>query len=272
MSRHCWEENLARLQSRLDEYAKTNGLVATGSIFKKCGSLSQSLYLAHSTADAKFSRVCESNRLCSPQRLHAEGIKPLATDSVEATLGTANSVFFYAAPFRFPHTGCGFLFNHRLEQAHRDDGVAVPFDSGGLVNVFTRPNPAESAVEFLARHELPLPEHRDYLRKSLEQLFAHPLDYLNGNDPRHPGPIGLTGGDRRRWTHEVRLPDQVYVKTGWLQALFIPVSRVADAPIQKMLRWCEHQGIDIESFHGSRENDFETLLRACVDYIHRKLL
>lgn len=142
--------------------------------------------------------------------------------------------------------------------------------SGKSISGWT--DPAENPADFLARHELPLPEHRNYLRKSLELLFARPRDYLEGKDPRWPGPVGLSGDNRRRWTHEVRLPDQVYVKTGWLQALFIPVSRVADAPIQKMLRWCEHQGIDIESFHASRENDFETLLRACVDYIRRKLL
>jgi hypothetical protein len=199
-------------------------------------------------------------------------MQPLRPGSVKAVLGTVNAVFLYAAPFRFPATGCGVLFAARLEAMCREEGLATPFDSGGLLHVFTRADPAEAPAAFLARHELPLPDHRQYLEASLSLLFSTPLDYLHGNDPAWPGPIGLAGGDRRRWTHEVRLPDQTFLRTGYLQAVFVPISRVADPHIEGMLRWCEHSGVDYVSFNASRENDFETLKRECVDYITRTIL
>ena len=52
----------------------------------------------------------------------------------------------------------------------------------------------------------------------------------------------------------------------------MPISRVADPCIEQMLRWCEHSGVDYISFNASRENDFETLKRECVDYITRTIL
>jgi hypothetical protein len=243
-----------------------------GPVPPEAATLAQSVYLAHSTSEANFSFICDSNRLLSPQRLHEEAIKTLKSGSVEAVLGTANAVFLYAAPFRRPATGCGVLFAAGLETDYREEGLATPFDSGGLLHLFTRTDPAEAPAAFLARHELPLPDHRRYLEASLSLLFTTPLDYLHGNDPVWPGPIGLTGGDRRRWTHEVRLPDQIYLRTGYLQAVFAPVSRVADPRIYGMLRWCEHSGVDYVPFNASRGDDFETLKRECVDYITSTIL
>jgi hypothetical protein len=204
--------------------------------------------------------------------LDSEGIKPLAPNCPERALGTEDFVFLYAGPFCFPHTGCGLLFSHRLEEEHREEGAATAFDSGGLMNHFARPDPSENPAAFLARHDWPLPEHRDYLERALGVLFADPVDYLRGVSPRWPGPIGLTGGDRRRWTHEVRVPRQVFVKTGHLRAVFAPLSRAADPEIRALRRWCKQQGVDYVKFHASHEDDFETLRRECVDYITAQLL
>jgi hypothetical protein len=74
-------------------------------------------------------------------------------------LGTAGSVFFFVSPFRYPNTGCGLLFASTLELLHTDDGVASPFDSGGLLDVFTRSDMTESPREFLSRHE----SQREYI-------------------------------------------------------------------------------------------------------------
>ena len=273
MNRAQREQNLSRLLADLDLYARNNGINAPDPCPPEALALSESLFLAHSTPDGSFPAICHSNHLLCPQGLaNLRGV-PLRPDCAEAVLGTGGFVFLYAAPFRFPQTGCGLLFAVSLEGEHGEDGVAAPFDSGGLVNVFSRPDPTEAAPAFLARCGLPLPEHREYLRQAMILLFGHPLDYLEGRDPHWPGPIGLTNGDRRRWTHEVRIPDKVFVRTAHLQAAFARTALVSTQPeVEKLFRWCELHGMDIVNFDTPRGDDFETLQRECVDYIRRKLL
>jgi hypothetical protein len=187
-------------------------------------------------------------------------------------LGTADSVFFYVSPFRYPHTGCGLLFAHSLESEYENDGVATPFDSGGLMNKFIRPNPDEPPKEFLSRHELPIPEHRRYLCQSKDALFHTPADYVEGSHPRWPGPIGLDGGDQRRWTHEVRIPDRVPVRGSHLQAVFAPKARVAaSSAVEDLFQWCTTEGVDRITFDTPRGDDFEALRRECLSYIRRTL-
>lgn len=273
MNRAQREQNLSRLLADLDLYAQSNGIDVPDPFPPEALSLSESVFLSHSTPDASFPAICHSNRLLCPQGLAQLRGEPLRPDCAEAVLGTGGFVFLYAAPFRFPQTGCGLLFAVSLEGEHGEDGVAAPFDSGGLVNVFSRPDPAESTPAFLSRHGLPLPEHRDYLRQAMILLFDHPLDYLEGRDPHWPGPIDLTGGDRRRWTHEVRIPDKVFVRTPHLQAAFARTALVSSQPeVEKLFRWCELHGMDCVNFDTPRGDDFATLQRECVDYIRRKLL
>lgn len=273
MARSRWEQNLRQLHKRLDRYAAAENIDAAKPPPPEAQALSTSLFLAHSTADKNFSAICASNRLLSPALVAEQTKEAVAPDSVEAILGTAGYVFLYAAPFRHPATGCGFLFAHTLESAYREDGVATPFDSGGLVRKFSRPNAHEPARDFLARHELPIPEHRDYLQRTMTLLSAHPLDYVLGVDPVWPGPIGLTGGDRRRWTHEVRVPDQVSIPTGHLQAVFAPARLVAgDKAVERLFGWCHVEGVDCIPLYTCRGDDFDTLKRRCVEYIREKLL
>jgi hypothetical protein len=236
-------------------------------------SLSGALFLAHSTPDANLPAICRWNQLLCPQGLANLRGEPLRPDCAEAALGTGGFVFLYAAPFRFPHTGCGLLFAAELEDDHPDHGIATPFDSGGLVNVFSRLDPTESALGFLARHELPLPEHRRYLRQVMLDLFGHPLDYLEGREPHRPGPIGLTGGDCRRVTHEVRIPDKVFVRIAHLQAAFARTALVTSQPeVENLFRWCSLHGMDFVTFDTPRGDDFEALQRECLAYMRRKLL
>lgn len=269
MSRVRREANLRNLCQQLEQYAQAKGIAAAES--PSAARLSRRLFLSHATASAKFSLICEDGRLRSADRLASDGVTPRDPHSAEVRLGTAGSVFFFAAPFRYPRTACGMLFSVTLEQAHRDDGAATPFDSGGLAGVFAQPDPLEPAHDFLSRHELPLPDHRDYLALCLGWLFDKPWDYVEGLEPKWPGPIGLTGGDQRRWTHEVRIPNQVWIRTGHLQAVFAPVGKTGDPAIGQLLEWCKKEGIDRITFHTSRGDDFETLRRECVDYIYRKL-
>jgi hypothetical protein len=271
MSRQEWIINQRRLASELDGFTRAHSIEPKAQEAVLARRLAHGLFLAHSTSDRNFSDICGTNRLRSPLRRSKDTGMPLDAGSVESIMGTANAVFFYAAPFRYPQTSCGFLFLPSLESEYSETGVATPFDSGGLLRHFGRPDPAETAMAFMIRHELPLPQHREYLQASLHCLFTEPRDYIQGRDPQYE-PIGLTGGDRRRWTHEVRLPEQVFLRTGYLQAIFVPISRVADPQIQTMVRWCEMQGVEYEAFQNSQEDDFEILKNACVDYIVRKLL
>jgi hypothetical protein len=168
--------------------------------------------------------------------------------------------------------GCGLLFAASLESAHAYEGAATPFDSGGLASVLARQDPAEPVRGFLARHELPAPGHRRYLGMSMDALFGKPEDYVEGTEPRWPGPIGLTGGDQRRWTHEVRIPDQVFVRGSHLQAVFAPRARVAaDSHIEKLFQWCVGEGVDWVVFETPSRNDFEALRNECRAYIRRTL-
>jgi hypothetical protein len=141
-----------------------------------------------------------------------------------------------------------------------------------LLKIFTRHEPVEPPRDFLSRHELPIPGHRRYLGLSMDLLFQQPRDYVDGLEPHWPGPIGLTGGDQRRWTHEVRIPDQVFVRGSHLQAVFAARARVAaDPEIEDLFQWCAIEGVDRVFLDTPAGNDFEALRRACLDYIRGKL-
>jgi hypothetical protein len=179
VSRLQWQANLGALCLSLEQYTSANGLPLRHSA--AAVHLSNSLYLASSTSDAKFAAICATGHLFSAAHLAANGRYPLPPGCAEVQLGTADSVFFYVSGFRYPNTGCGLLFAHTLEFPSKEAGVATPFDSGGLLKVFTRGNAAEPVREFLSRHELPIPEHRQYLRQAMDALFDQPQDLHRGN-------------------------------------------------------------------------------------------
>lgn len=262
---HC-KANLDQLCSNLQEYARTNSIAARTS--PTAARLSDSLFLANSASRTNFRDICASGNIDSRAHLASARSQTLPAECTEFILGTANSVFFYVAPFRYPGTDCGLLFSATLEIAHTVNGVATPFDSGGLLNIFKTPDPRA----FLSRHDMPIPEHRRYLTLCMDLLFRQPEDYVDGTDPSYPGPVGLTGGDYRRWTHEVRIPDRVLLRSRHLQAAFAPTPLVADSIVVKSLfKWCDEQGVDSISFDAPRGGEFAALQRKCRDYIREKL-
>ena len=272
MSRSRWETNLAGLCRGLEAFGVANGLAVPGEPSGAATRLADSLYLAHSAPDRRFEAICASGQLLSAKLLAASAGETLSPARTEVVMGTADSVFFYVAPFRYPNTNCGLLFAASLESERRDDGVATPFDSGWLTKSRARPQPAEPVRDFLARHELPVPEHRRYLGMSMDVLFEKPEDYVEGTEPRWPGPIGLTEGDQRRWTHEVRIPGRVFVRSSHLQAAFAPSARAADdGPIGRLFEWCVENSVDHIDFEAPKEDDFEGLRRECRAYIRRTL-
>lgn len=272
MRRKQCENNLKRMKSELRAYLASNRITPGKAGKASASKIAKAIFLAHSTTDEGFAGISSSTeRLLSPRGLDERGIKALKPTAVEITLGTDGDVFLYAAPFSFP-SSCGFLFDPGLEKRHKDDGFAAPFDSGGLIKIYGRPDMAEPAVDFLRRHELPLSEHRQYLKGSIESLFKEPADYLDRVPPCHGGPIGLTGGDCRRWTHEVRIPDEVLIKTGSLQAVFVPERAALIPKFEPLLNWCESEGFDVEIYESDGSNVFDNLQRLCIDYVRRELL
>ena len=104
MGRNQWKANLDELCLSLEHYA--SNLPEAPSSSATAVRLSASLYLAHSASDANFSAICASGYLFSAARL-GKSRWPRCT---EVIMGTADSVFFYVSPFRYPNTSCGILF------------------------------------------------------------------------------------------------------------------------------------------------------------------
>lgn len=235
--------------------------------------LSAELFLSHSTADKKFAEICAAQIISSRARLALQSGWAVPAGCDEAVLGTSNYVFFYTGPFRYPNSGCGLLFAQSLEVEQKDSGMATPFDSGGLLRHIARPDPAESVQSFLARHEMPIPEHRRYLAHVMTALFNSPNDYVEGISQCRSSPIGLSGGDERQWTHEVRIPERVQVQgSAHLQAVFAPRARVAvNRPIRALFKWCQHENVDTILIETPKSDDFQALQRTCLSYIRRKL-
>ncbi len=257
-----YRANFDRLCGNLTDYAEANcpPAPADGQRAVLAKNLSESLFLAHSTSGAKFARIC-----------HDQGLKGFH-GRVEVQMGTEDRVFFYLSPFRRPNTSCGFLFSRNLEISRRQDGAASPFDSGSLLRHCVPPGQTQSPRDFLAAHEMPIPDHRHYLSLCMQSLFGDPADYVDGNHPRFPGPIGLQGGDERRWTHEVRIKGQVSLHDGHLQAVFAPRDRAESDPnIRSVFEWCLTAGVDRVLFDTPGEGDFEALKRECLEYISREI-
>ncbi len=236
--------------------------------------LANNLPLSHATSDKNVAAICESDSFKSMATLIAEGSRQHRPDCAEVELGTTTAVFFYVGPFAYPATIFGFLFSAGLEAENQIDGSATPFDSGGLVKHFGWPaKTTESPKTFFDRHELPLPRHRVYLQFSLDHLFADPKDYLEPTDVELlANPIGLSGGDAiRRRTHEVRIPGTVKLRSPQLLAVFAPRNRVATQPhIRELFSWCRTNNVDRRTFDSPKEDTFDGLRSACLDYLYQR--
>lgn len=269
MSDQRLQNNLVRLLTELKQYLQTNSIEPTEKQSKRAAFLAPRLFLAHSTTSSGFEKICQTNFLYSPRQLDEKNLKELKTKAVERVLGTEDSVFLYANRFFLPTSGCGFLYKPSVENS-QPVGSATPFDTGGLVDHYPPPE-AENAHEYFERHELPLPRYREYLESSLSGLWETPDHYLDGKDPMHHGPLPHSGGDFRSRTYEVRLRDQLAIRHGHLQAVFI-ASRMASLPeVEEYSNWCLSEGFDVQLVASNGQNEHSQLKKACVKYLQTKL-
>ncbi len=228
--------------------------------------------LAHSTSTDHLRNIVASGNLLSPKRLiQARGAtsdpdKP----TPEEILGTDEYVFLFAGPFRYTVSSCGFIFRADLEKTWSGPGETSPFDSGGLISVFT--GFSGSPKDYLDRFRLPLYKHREYLAGKLRVFSPEPAAYIEPNtitDVYDPV-TGLRGGDPRRWTHEVRLKDELDIRSH-LEAVFHRKSRGGLTDVEDFLVECRNRGVYTEGFEAPRNQAFNAMLNCCCDYIKRNI-
>lgn len=254
--------NLRKLLDQQDDL----GLVEPGNISE---ALSQKLPLSHSTGRAAFLGIVQQDRILSVEKLIELGMRQRPgpeNPTIEMVLGTENSVFTYAAPFRYPETACGFLFGANVEHEHAREAVATPFDSGGVIHHLRPADSLDEKIRFVRDHELPVPSYRSLLALFMEGLFASPWDYVNGAEPLRRGPIPVMGGDWRRWTFEVRFENEIRLIPSLL-AVILPVDVASEASIRvKIARW-RQQSVDVRIFQASRSNPWQQLQRLSVEFL-----
>ncbi|MCK4342236.1 MAG: hypothetical protein KAY37_11000 [Phycisphaerae bacterium] len=229
-----------------------------------CAVIAREIMLSHSTTDDVFTRICTGNELLSRVELARRKIRPLVENDkepLEIELGTADYIFTFAAPFRYPKTSCGFLFRVDLEREHGTNAVATPFDSGGLVRHSRPLDTPTRRRAFLRQHELPVPGYRTYLEATIRVLYVSPWDYVEGKTPEAPGPIDLSDKNVRRWTFEVRFHRQLPLDQH-LAAVFVP-NAVSTKEWMKAQRveW-KQGGVDIIIFRVPRGGDAWPVLKS----------
>lgn len=239
----AWAEGAAARDRKLLDRYRQNAVVAD--------QIASSVPLSHATGSRGALGIIESGRLDSFEVLFHRrfGVEPGEREPkpVEAILGTAGSAFLYAAPFRYPGTSCGFLFDVAAESGHRADGCATPFDSGATIAYLRPGDSPEAQVAFVRNHELPLIAYRGLLSSFLTLLFQKPSDYVTGTDPDQIGPIEVVGGDWRRWTFEVRFVSGLALNAG-LRAVFLPIALAMDDRIIDKLTGWRRAGIDVVAY------------------------
>jgi hypothetical protein len=234
--------------------------------------LATTLPLSHAADLGKLKVILESKALLSQVQVG----KPLR--KAESILETADDVFLYIGAFSYPGTECGFLFVPSVELGRRDDAIATPFDSGALVSGkgITPPSPYTDGVAYVRDHELPVSDFRGLLARVIADYSADPSAYLNepgefvcscGVEREHP--FGLSGGDRRAGSFEVRLPQRVPLLPPHLRAVF--VRKGYELPELSSLF---ASGVSIERYEAdSTDPDFFHALRfACISFIQEHLI
>lgn len=271
MGRAELDANLVTQCQRLRAHLSTAGTPCRETPSERAAKLSSEIYLSHATKTTTFAKIAKSGNIYSRVAINKQD-PSVKLGSTELQMGTADCVFFYAAPFRFPRTTCGFLFAPTLEEERCEDGAASPFDSGGLVHHIQLPPGFTTPSTFLREHEFPIPGHRDYLCLSMDHLFDQPESYLEGMASPAAGCLGLSGGDNRMWTHEVRLAERVDLRSRHLRAVFAHRALPASNPaIQDLFKRCLSEGIDWVAYEGPEAGAFKTLQRECISYMQKKL-
>jgi len=268
------QDNLERLCREIQDMHRSLSSPADSPRNKLCRRLADRMPYCHSTGTKAFAGICQSKSILSLTRLDAIESQDWSHHPIETQLETRDSVFLFAGPFRYPDTAYGFLFSPDLADDRATDGSASPFDSGGLVDHHLPPS-SEKPLDFLRRHEMPIPQYRKFHLLVLDLLFHDPWHYVGGVDPVRQGPVRLAVGDSdpRRWTFEIRLRNELPFRPH-LQAVFNSTFAAKSNSVVKTHSWCRANGVDIIQYpdlHGSRKGSFMEMQRRCEAYIRSHL-
>jgi|APTNR8051073442_1049403.scaffolds.fasta_scaffold05037_3 hypothetical protein len=260
------QANLTRLSASLSAHCPPDARRASAA-----QKLAVQMPLSHATPYGNLQKILRNGALLSQVQLG----RPFGR--AEQILETTDDVFLYLGAFSYPGTECGFLFGPTVEAHHPDDNIATPFDSGALARMsFVKP-PASytNGVTFVREHELPVSDYRallttiisDYSRGA-DHYLQRPDDFACACGTSRNHPFGLSGGDRRAATFEVRIPQRVPLRPPHLRAVF--VRRGFEPPELSDLFAL---GVSIERFDADDDADFFHALRAaCVTFVQDHLI
>ncbi|MBI5369424.1 MAG: hypothetical protein HZA54_20490 [Planctomycetes bacterium] len=220
--------NLRRLSQELSEFADKSPPCDSRRAANQAlaGEVASKMLLCNARGNTGFrSAITEQMILSRAEQLRRNPALKRPSDDIsdEAVLGTQDCVFLFCGPPRYANPFL-LVFKPEVEMEIRaEEPVASPFDSGGLRTKMRPMDTDAQRREFLERHELPVPEYREFLASTLATLFDSPWNYLDGIPPDPLGPLDLTDGDARRWTFEVRFRTQLALDLH-LSAVLVPVN------------------------------------------------
>ena len=233
--------------------------------------LAVKLPLSHAAPLGKLKQILDSKALLSQVQV---GTPPRAAESI---LETTDDVFLYIGAFSYPGTECGFLFVPSIESGRQVDAIATPFDSGALASNkgITLPAHYTDGVTFVRDHEMPVSDYRSILSRVIADYTADPSNYLSEPDSftcacgaSREHPFGLSGGDCRAGTFEVRIPQRVPLRPPHLRAVFVRKGYEL-AELSELFAL----GVTIERYEADSEADFFHALRsACISFIQEHLI
>lgn len=257
-------QNLTRLTGSLTSHCPGNATQTADA-----NRWSEQMPLCHSLSIGKLPGTLRDGALRSQSDLgHNPG-------TAETLLETVDDVFLYVGAFNYPGTECGFLFLPSLEADHLENGVATPFDSGAMAYKLSPPEGYEDGVACVRSHELPLDGHRGLLGRVMCDYHPYPGAYLRlpSSHKCHcgvslPHPFGVTGGDGRASTFEVRIPRRATLSPPHLLAVFVreglEIAELSDLYAR---------GVRIERFRPGESDDFFHALReSCINFIETHLV
>lgn len=259
-------DNLTRLQGMLSAHCAPDS-TRTSAAQK----LAVKMPLSHAAPLGKLKAILLSEALLSQVQMG----RPLG--NAETRLETTDDVFLYLGAFSYPATECGFLFVPSVESDHTDQGVSTPFDSGALVSNIgvTPPAPYTDGIAFVRDHELPVSDYRSLLSmvisdysQTTDHYLRHPADFTCACGESRGHPFGLSGGDERAATFELRIPQRVPLRPPHLRAVFVrrgyELSELSDLFAL---------GVTIERYDADDDADFFHALReACISFIQEHLI
>ncbi|MBB5037487.1 hypothetical protein HNQ64_001736 [Prosthecobacter dejongeii] len=236
----------------------------------------QSLAARHWSLQMPLTHGCNVGTLkviLQSEALLSQAVVGKRIGAAEALMGTTDDVFFYLGTFAYPTTECGFLFVHSLEHDHSGKGVATPFDSGAFASRVPAPAPYLDGVDFVRNHELPVPEYRQLLAALISHYAATPQAYLQNVEAfachcleQRLHPFGISGGDRRTSTFEVRIPQRVPLQPPHLLAVFVKnghEKQIAELSSLHAL------GVRIERYSADPDqvDSFYAIRESCINFI-----